>query len=176
VRSPRQFRFFAAVPALLAALSGLPAAHAQQVERVEVVWAGTYGVNEIQELDDPTAPTGRRFVSGGVQPLLDMDRIPAEIGTRFGIGYVLKGEPEGGIVEASALWRFPARGITNPETRTTLYEWRMPLRNCPIERKPFCLIGYPLQHAWELVPGRWTIEVWAEGRKLAEKSFELYVP
>ena len=151
-------------------------AHAQQVRSLDLLWAGTYEVTATREVEDVTAPAGRRKVAGGVQPLVATDRIPAELGTRFGIGFVLRGEPAGAKPEVYAIWHFPQRGLTNPQTRTTTYVWRMDLRHCPIEREPYCLVGYPLQHAWELVPGTWRVEIWAEGRKLAEKSFELYVP
>lgn len=167
------------LPSVLAAsaLAVLTAnAIAQHVRSIDVLWVGTYGVGETREVEDATSPMGRRFVSAGVQPLEETDRIAAAVGTRFGMGFVLRGEPAGATPEVYAMWRFPARGLFNPATRTTSYEWKMPLRNCPLETKPYCLVGYPLRHAWELVPGRWTIEIWSDGSKLAERSFELSVP
>ena len=134
-----------------------PTSIAQKVNSIDVVWAGTYEVGETREVADPTSPTGRRFVSGGVQPLMQTDRIAATPGTRFGIGFVVHGEPAGAAPEVYALWRFPPRGLLNPETRTTTYEWKMALRSCRIEMKPYCLVGYPLRHPWELEPGRWSI-------------------
>jgi hypothetical protein len=152
------------------------AAVAQQVKDVDVLWAGTYKIAATKKVEDPTAPTGYRFLAQGIEPLVQTERIAATIGTRFGIAYVLQGEPEGAAVPVHAYWRFPARGLTNPETRTTLFEWKTPELSCRIEQKPFCLMGYPLQHAWELVPGRWTIEIWVEGVKRVEASFDVYIP
>ena len=151
-------------------------AHAQQVDAVEVVWAGTYRIAGTKAVEDPTAPTGYRYIAQGVEPLENTDRIPAAIGTRFGVGYRLRGTPAGATVSVQAFWRFPARGLTNPETRTTIFEWKTRELQCRLEAEPFCLMGYPLQHLWELVPGQWTLEVWVEGKKLAERSFEVYLP
>ena len=164
----------ALIAAVLAAAS-YPAA-AQRVKDVDILWAGTYRIAETKEIEDPTAPTGFRYVAQGVEPILQPKRVPAVIGTRFGIAYVLNGDPEGEVVPVHAYWRFPQRGITNPETRTTVFEWKTPELQCALEQKPFCLMGYPLQHPWELVPGNWTIEIWVEGRKLVEAFFDLYIP
>lgn len=151
-------------------------AHAQQVDAVDVVWAGTYRIAGTKAVEDPTAPTGYRYIAQGVEPLENTDRIPAAIGTRFGVGYRLRGSPAGSSVSVQAFWRFPALGLANPETRTLTFEWKTPELQCPLEAAPFCLMGYPLQHAWELVPGQWTLEIWVEGKKLAERSFEVYLP
>lgn len=161
---------------VLASHTLTPFVHAQQVQGIDVVWAGTYSVAGSREVEDPVAPAGHRFVASGVQPLLETERVAAAVGTRFGVGYVLRGEPEGQRIPVQVYWRFPPRGITNPDARTTTFEWKTPPADCPLEGKPFCLVGYPLQHDWELVPGRWTIEIWAEGRKLLERSFDVYVP
>ena len=32
-------------------------------------------------------------------------------------------------------------------------------------------LGYGFEHAWEIVPGTWTYQIWHDGRKLAERSF-----
>ena len=161
----------------LVLLAGSPVgAFAQQVKDVDVVWVGTYRIAETKAVVDPTAPTGFRYVAQGIEPVQQTQRIPAMIGTRFGLAYVLKGEPEGTVVPVQAFWRFPAKGLNNPETRTTTFEWKTPELQCRLEQKPFCLMGYPLQHPWELVPGKWTIEIWAEGAKLVEASFDLYLP
>ena len=151
-------------------------AFAQQAKDVDVLWVGPTGSPrrkrwKIRPRRRATA-TSRRASS----PSHQTQRVPAAIGTRFGIAYVLKGEPEGAVVPVQAYWRFPAQGITNPETRTTTFEWKTPELQCRVEQKPFCLMGYPLQHPWELVPGKWTIEIWVEGAKRVEASFDLYVP
>ena len=123
----------------LAILASLPfAALAQQVKDVDVVWVGTYRIAETKPVEDPTAPTGYRYVASGIEPVSQTQRIPAVVGTRFDIAYVLKGEPEGTVVPVQAFWRF--------------------------------------QHPWELVPGKWTIEIWVEGAPVLETSFDLYIP
>lgn len=150
-------------------------AHAQQVERADVAWAGIYRVGTVREVEDPTSPTGRRLISAGAELVTETSRIPASIGTRLGVGFVLRGSPPGQVVPYHVAWRYPPRGLTNPERRTTTYEWKSPPYSCALERAT-CFGGYPLTHAWELVPGTWTIEIWADGKKLIEKSFEVFEP
>lgn len=147
---------------------------AQHVQGAEVTWVGLYRVAQVSEREDPTAPAGRRFISSGAEPLSETTRIPAAIGTRFGVGFVLKGSPAGHVVPYRVAWRYPPKGLVNPETRTTTYEWKSPPFSCAVE-KP-CFAGYPLQHPWELVPGVWTIEIWVEDRKWVERSFEVFRP
>lgn len=147
---------------------------AQEVESAQITWAGTYRVAKVREVEEPTAPGGRRFISSGPEPVSETTRIPAAIGTRFGVGFVLKGSPAGHVVAYRLGFRYPPQSLTNPETRTTTFEWKSPAYSCAME-KP-CFAGYPLSHPWELVPGEWTIEIWVEGRKLFEKSFELFQP
>src|SRR5262249_54447189 len=135
----------------------------QVVESIDVNWAGTYEVGQSREIDDPRAPGGRRYVSTGVRPLQQTDRVPATVGPRFGIGYMLRGASYSAAA-VSSIWRFPPAGITNPQTRVTTYQWETQPYTCAIGRENFCFSGYAFRNDWELVPGRWTVEVWAEGR------------
>ena len=36
--------------------------------------------------------------------------------------------------------------------------------------------GYGFENDWEIVPGKWTFEVWYAGKKLAEESFTVTKP
>ena len=40
-----------------------------------------------------------------------------------------------------------------------------------VERIDIVDTGYGFEHAWEIVPGTWTIEISHAGTKLAEQSF-----
>lgn len=173
MRATRALAVAAAALVLQCAGAGVSA---QQVDAVEIVWAGTYTVGGAREVEDPTSPMGARLVAGGVRPLEETLRVPAVVGTRFGVGFVPRGEPAGARAPLQALWRFPERGLSNPHTRTTTFEWRMALESCTIGRAPWCMVGYPLRHDWELVPGRWTLEIRDGTRTLAERTFELYLP
>jgi len=171
----RRFCFAHGARALLITVALCAAdAGAQQVESVDVSWVGTYRVAEVREVEDPTAPTGRRYISSGPEPIAQTTRIPAAVGTRFGIGFVLKGSPAGHIVPYRVAWRYPSAGVTNPETRTTTFEWKSPPYSCALEWP--CFAGYPLRYPWELTPGEWKIEIWVEDRKVVETSFELFQP
>ena len=159
---------------LLAVLAGT--AFAQKAHEVEILWVGRYKISETQKVADPMAPSGYHYTARGIELLESTRKVPAVIGTRFGVAYELKGGEPGTVVPVRAFWRFPPSGITNPETRTTTFEFRTAELQCRVGQKPFCLMGYPLQYEWELVPGRWSVEIWVDGVQTAEASFNLYRP
>ena len=95
------------------------------------------------------------------------ESIVAKKGLRFGIRYRVKGaDPETTVVTIKL--RHPA--MTNPKTGKTftLEQWTP---------KPkvdgFSYAGFTMDSDWEMVSGDWTFEVWADGSKLAEKSFSV---
>jgi hypothetical protein len=64
--------------------------------------------------------------------------------------------------------RFPKQGVTNPATGKTF---------ASAEYDTTAIVGavswegYSLDYEWEVETGPWTMEVWHDGRKLAEKTF-----
>lgn len=156
----------------LAALTANGSPLAQDGLHAELAWVGIYRVADTRPIDDPGAPAGRSFFSAGAAPVERTTTVPAEVGTRFGVGFLLKGAPVDQSVQYQVVWRFPAGGMRSPDGRTW-FEHRSPSYSCPVGKDSPCLAGYPLQNAWELAPGKWTLEVWVEGRRLVEQSFEL---
>ncbi len=66
------------------------------------------------------------------------------------------------------VWRYPAPGLTNPdskETKTTDEYFDIQLVG---EKFP---IFWGLTQDWHLVPGTWTLEVWHFDRKLVTQLF-----
>jgi hypothetical protein len=158
------------------ALALLPAtASAQYVESAEVAWAGTYTVTNTREVPDADSPNGLRFYSSGAKPVIEAERVPVTVDTRIGSGFVLRGTADSHSVQYQVVWRFPEPGMQSPEGKTSR-EWRSPPYSCPVGPYQPCLAGYVFRNEWEIVPGRWTLEVWAEGRRLFERSFEVYKP
>jgi hypothetical protein len=154
-------------PLLLFCLLPCQPAPAQSVS-AHIRWYGVYTVKDTKEIDDPTSPTGKRFVSTPVAPDRDSDEIPARQ-IRFGMSYVLEGR-KGSEVSIKQVYRFPPAGMPDVNmggTRSTY------------ERVRSATVGEPILMGWsfdgatreQMVPGEWIFEVWQGGRKILSQSF-----
>ena len=97
--------------------------------------------------------------------------IEAAVGTRFGIQVVAKGAP--GVEAVPLVTRVTHPEIRNPKTgqATTVDQWASPM-NAGIPR----VTGWSFDEPWEVVPGRWRIEMLDEKNKvLAAKDFVVTV-
>ena len=97
--------------------------------------------------------------------------IEAAVGTRFGIQVVAKGAP--GLKAVPLVTRVTHPEMRNPKSgeATTVDQWASPM-NAGIPR----VTGWSFDEPWELVPGRWRIEMLDEaGKVLAAKDFVVTV-
>ena len=96
--------------------------------------------------------------------------IPAALGTMFGFKYTINGTPSRAPVTLTVITKRP------------------PFKNEPSRKKEIVekdrlpgTIGAPhwacfsFDEEWELVPGKWTWEIWHNQRKLCEQSFNIVV-
>ena len=135
---------------------------------VEVVRAGTYSLGKMATQRDASgvlqnAIPNPRFVQRAAT-------IRAKIGVTFGFQFKVTGVPDGAWVTLRIVTRYPRPGATPPGAAHPLRITEQSLRrklNRVIEA------GYTLQEPWELIPGRWAIEVWSGDRKLGEQEFTL---
>lgn len=98
--------------------------------------------------------------------------IPALKSVRFGFRYLILGWG-GGIVELTLITRFPASGLLNPHSGVRHFE------NTYVVNRAVGSVGYRdyyLDESWEMVPGRWSLEFWHQGRKVGEQEFCLFEP
>ena len=139
-----------------------------------VDWYGVYTVSKTKEFDDPTSPTGKRFVSTPVKPSSNTDRIPGRDDVRFGYSYTVTGK-RGTTITVKHVYRFPSGGMPDKVaggTRSTL------------ERDRQNQIGESVLFGWSfdgapperILFGEWVMEVWQGGRKLVEKRFTVEKP
>ena len=112
-------------------------------------------------------------VEKGVQTRLkeQTSTIVAALGTSFGIRVRLTGNPSGEMVNCSIRWIHPK--LTNPSSGQTSEQdqWQSLV---PIGYPGSA--GYTFDNPWELVPGKWTIQVIYESKVLAEKTFNVALP
>ena len=138
-----------------------------KVDRVDIIEFGVYSaVVESVRRSDTTA-------MGHVSSLTDIklrsktDTVCARLGERFGIRYVVVGQPRGMAVELDWVTRFPPPGAVNARGKQFAVS----------ELKDTKMIGdeafrsYTFEEEWEMVPGVWSLEFHYKGRKVGEKTF-----
>jgi hypothetical protein len=96
--------------------------------------------------------------------------IPAQRGVRFGFLFVVIGDPAGAIVPLRTVTIIPSPGLRDPSTQQVRTQNEHDA-NAHIGNSNF--LGYSFDNNWELVPGIWTMQVWHQGRKLAEQTFKV---
>jgi hypothetical protein len=161
---PRLLRLSLLVLALAAASS----AHAQQVERVEIVEWGIYRHDLKGEIPAPEAPTGTRNLIDNVRLQQATTTVPALVGMKFGYRFKVVGPSPGMLVRLKYVARFPKQGLTNPANGRTFTTSEFSSEAAVGE---VTYRGYSFDFEWEVVTGPWTLEIWHDGRKLAEKTF-----
>jgi hypothetical protein len=109
VRNQRSFR----VAAALLVLTGLGMAptHAQGVT-VDMHWVGLFGAFSPHPVENDPLPDITLFPMGELpRPLTRTNRVPAKIGTRFGLLFTLRGAKTEGFVQVSQIVHYPPPGI-----------------------------------------------------------------
>ena len=131
---------------------------------------GIYNEKVLEIIKDKSVPGGKR---GTVRYSLveETDKIPAKLGISFGFRYHLSGVPMKSKLKLKRLYFFPGQGLTDTVKGKTYYKAQLDNELTVRENME---IGYKFEHPWELVPGKWSFQVWYEGKKLAEKTFTVY--
>src|SRR5689334_9383763 len=93
------------------------------------------------------------------------EAIPVRMGVQFGFRYRLDGAPPGGIVTLTRVTRFPAP----VKPSGGLMAQSLSDRSVPMRIGTESYVGYGFDHEWELVSGRWAIELWHDKKMLAQQ-------
>lgn len=141
------------------------------VRSVQLVEYGMFRKTQVQ--DDATAPNTVTGHMHGVADAILLQRttdIHAERGTSFGMRIRLVGQPDGLIVRCTAKCIHPKYKDAATGRTSDTEEWP---NYVPIGRPTY--IGYTFDNDWEVVPGRWTIQVFACSRLKAEQTFTIRI-
>jgi hypothetical protein len=161
---PRSLKF----SLLLLGLVAAPHVLAQDAVRVEIVEWGLYRSDLMGKEPSPEGPSGTRNIVDNVRLQQATTTVPALVGMKFGYRYKVVGGRLGSTVRLKHVTRFPKQGVTNPasgKTYVTDEYHGIAFAGLTLYR------GYSLDHDWEVETGPWTLEIWHEDRKLAEKTF-----
>lgn len=97
--------------------------------------------------------------------------VRAEIGNRFGIQVQVNGSPDSAVADIMTRWTHPI--IRNPDTgrEGSVDEWKSPMS---IGYARYA--GWQFDEPWELIPGKWKVEIIYRDKVLASKEFEVTLP
>ena len=142
---------------------------AARVARAEIVEYGVFQkVAPDPDVEAPKSLTGE--IHGVVEAKLQEQTatIVAAVGTSFGIRVKFVGEPQDETITCSFRWIRPK--LTDPATGKTTDrdEWQSQLQ---IGHGRYA--GYTFDAPWELVSGKWKLEVVYQGKIVTEKIFEV---
>jgi hypothetical protein len=150
--------------------------------------AEVYGI-EIQEWGIYDIAKVEKAIPGTPVPVDDIKllkltyKIPARLGTSFGLKYYVNGHPPGAQVNITQRWLFPYPGVKHPETGklTHYYDETIltPIGHTIQGHYLIAWSGFAVQkftEASDLVPGEWKLQLWHGGKKLKEKTFTIYEP
>jgi hypothetical protein len=159
--------------AAIALLAGPTLAQSVKVERIEVARPGTYEIEVGKPIPDAGVATGNRVEAKAYKSVKVGSRIEAKTGTIIGAELTIVGTPRRGKVPLKVVWRYPAPGLTNPESKATRTSDEYADTQLIGEKFP---IFWGLTQDWHVVPGTWTLEVFQGDRKLVTQQFQLSKP
>lgn len=136
---------------------------------IEILDYGIYAADVAREKEDQAAL--KTHYLSDIRILRMTDRVPAVIGTRFGIRFVVRGGSAGEAVPVRAKILYP--GLRPPGSTQPLYSTEDAIK-VPAGETSFQ--GILLEFDWGLVPGKWTFQLFFGDRLMAEKVFEVYIP
>jgi hypothetical protein len=142
-----------------------------QVRAVET-WYGVYEPGDVQIVEDTNNPGFKRQIQSKIKPpRTNSARIPLIPGTRFGIGYDLRGPRQGDIISLRHVRVLPPPGIRGPDGK--VHPFLATNNNLPVG-------GEDLFIGWTFgkgdLTGTWTLQVFEGTRLLLERRFEIYRP
>jgi hypothetical protein len=143
------------------------------VERIEITRPGVYEIQTHGSVSDQSISTGSKVEVRGYKNLQSGSRIHARAGTVIGAELNIVGTPRRAKVPIKVVWRYPAPGLTNPDTKVAKTVDEYVDTKTIGEKFP---VFWGLTQSWHLVPGTWTLEIWHGERKLGAQSFEITVP
>ena len=145
-------------------------AHAQtsQVDHVDIVDKGVYVVTTGDQTPNASTPTGSIAAVTVAKNVQDTTTIHGQLGSEFGLRYVVVGAPAGADVPLDIVITYPMPGLADPSAAKPILESRF-TRVKKIGETDY--LGYGFENDWEIVPGTWTFEIWFGGRKLASQAF-----
>ena len=104
----------------------------------------------------------------GTHQIATTTEIPGALGVTFGIHYAL----DTGRTPVRTIMVFPPAGLKNPLYPAPVHTFQ----HDEICDGTDCYDTYGFDFPWEIVPGIWSFQVWANGQMVLEKRFNVVLP
>jgi hypothetical protein len=141
--------------------------------KVEAIKIVDYGLYEREITKRVKTEYGAADFIKNVKLVEKTEKIPAKIGTSFGLQFLVEGKPKGEAVVLKIVLLFPQPGLRNPKTDKIYHKLEGP-NKCMIGETSYT--GFEFEQEWNLVPGEWKIQLWYNDKMMAEKAFSIYKP
>lgn len=134
---------------------------------LQVIDYGLYKASNESSIVDTNSPTGELRTHGVFKLVEQTEVIPAKLGNAFGFRFSIPKELQ--KTQLKYVYLFPE--LRNPVTGRsyTSFDSLGEVKG----HGPSSGAFYNLTDSWELVPGKWTIQVFVNDRKLLERQFTL---
>jgi hypothetical protein len=140
-----------------------------EITEAKILKYGICTATKIKKVSAKTA-SGKMNIQKDMEFIENTTEIPATIGTSFGIRWVVKGKPEGRQIKLRVKGIHPPMKRPKKEDITT-YEYTTKIKIGSIGWN-----NYTFERDGELLPGKWTFQIYYKDRKLLEKTFNVYLP
>jgi hypothetical protein len=145
-------------------------AQTPQVTRIDVTEYGIYTSTIQSTQAAPGTATGALNHVTNFRLAVTTRTVPAQQGAQFGFRFNVVGPPSGMVVPLHSVTILPPPGLRNPATGQVKTQSDYDA-NTTVGADNYR--SYTLTHDWEVVPGIWTMQIWYQGRKLVEQSFNV---
>ena len=140
----------------------------KKVYGIDLIEYGIYEYSSYERTKDDKSPSGYLRRIKGVSFVEKTEIINARIGKRFGIQFIIQGEPEGEEVDVEIVITLPPEGIKNPEKLEPIYKIQ---RIKKVKIGNINLKGYGFDNEYEIVPGKWVFQISYNNEVLLKKEF-----
>jgi hypothetical protein len=145
----------------------ITAAYAAERPVAEVLEYGIYSGTHEQSVANTNAPTGQVLMGGPVKLQKQTDVIPAKLKSKFGVRFVVHGQPEQGPVRFHLVYLFPE--MKDPASGRKIERFEANVSAKPED--PNLQMLWDFTEPYELVAGEWTFQVFRGEAKILEKKF-----
>ena len=134
--------------------------------KAERISYGLCSVDVTEEVALETSPTGSQNVTSGFRLVKRTNRVPAELGQRFGVEYIIRADPGIEEVEVECVWVYPTP-VTNPEGQVF-----KEVRYTSVKSTNYISnLTYSLDKEYEVVKGKWLLQLYYKKVKIFEQAF-----
>jgi len=144
---------------------------AAEITGGKILKYGIYTATEVKIVKAEGTAAGKRRISEDAEILENTTQIPATIGKGFGIRYVINGKPDGRQINIRVKVAHPPMKNPEKEKAVTISEYTRKAKIGTIIWN-----DYTFDEEWELVTGKWTIQIYYKDQKLLEKTFTVILP